>query len=175
MKSRIALEATVLLVDDDQALLEMSEAALDGHFAKVIASSSPIEALQLAQRNSIDLAILDFQMPGMTGLELLTELRKQQPTLPALLLTGFGSDPKVLQAIQDGIVFDIVDKPYRFENLMNRARNALIQPFLWNLLAIEAERSNAGIPLRDPALTLDQKEELLYRLSGSMRLKRKAG
>jgi DNA-binding response OmpR family regulator len=175
MKSRIALEATLLIVDDDEDLLEMSAAKLESQFGGVLCSSNPLEAVRIAQTNSIDLAILDFQMPKLNGLELLTELRRNQPKLPALLLTAHGSDPKVLEAIQSGVIFDLVDKPYRFENLMNRARNALLQPFLWNLLWVQAGQEAKFKSHQDwDNLSLDQQEEWLYRLSAVLRMRKVA-
>lgn len=174
MKSRIAEEATLLLVDDDQDLLQVSVDALEGQFSRIIPVSDPREALSVVQKNSIDLVIVDFQMPHINGLELLRNLRRSTPQLPALLLTAYATDPLVLEGLQDGLVFDVVDKPYRFEFLMNRARNALMLPFLWDLLLSQSKVYSQHPEVLDfERLTYPEQEDLLYQMSALLRVKGK--
>ena len=87
----------ILLVDDEQKFLNSiaKRLRLLG-FDPLNASSGP-QALELAQKNPIDLAIVDYKMPGMDGLVTITKLKEIYPDLKTVLLTGHGSE-KVKQA-----------------------------------------------------------------------------
>jgi two-component system response regulator AtoC len=89
----------ILLVDDEQKFLNSIAKRLKLlGFDPLKASSGP-QALALAQKGPIDLAIVDYQMPGMDGLVTITKLREIYPTLRTVLLTGHGSE-KVRQATE---------------------------------------------------------------------------
>ena len=89
----------ILLVDDEQKFLNSiaKRLKLQG-FDPLKASSGP-QALELAQKSPLDLAIVDYQMPGMDGLVTITKLREIQPALRTVLLTGHGNE-KVKQATE---------------------------------------------------------------------------
>jgi two-component system response regulator AtoC len=89
----------ILLVDDEQKFLNsIAERLKLLGFDPLTASSGP-QALELAQKGPIDLAIVDYQMPGMDGLVTITKLREIYPALRTVLLTGHGSE-KVKQATE---------------------------------------------------------------------------
>jgi len=89
----------ILLVDDQQKFLNSIAKRLKLlGFDPLKASSGP-QALALAQKGPIDLAIVDYKMPGMDGLVTITKLREIYPTLRTVLLTGHGSE-KVKQATE---------------------------------------------------------------------------
>ena len=89
----------ILLVDDQQKFLNSIAKRLKLlGFDPLKASSGP-QALELAQKGPIDLAIVDYKMPGMDGLVTITKLREIYPTLRTVLLTGHGSE-KVKQATE---------------------------------------------------------------------------
>jgi len=89
----------ILLVDDEQKFLNSiaDRLKLLG-FDPLKASSGP-QALELAQKNHIDLAIVDYRMPGMDGLVTITKLKEIYPDVRTVLLTGYGSE-KVKQATE---------------------------------------------------------------------------
>jgi DNA-binding response OmpR family regulator len=80
--------ARVLIVDDEQDVRQMMHDALRlrGHVVDVAAS--PDEAIGLASNNSYEVAIIDYVLPGKRGLELLHELRKRDPFLRAIIISG---------------------------------------------------------------------------------------
>lgn len=82
------LTSRILIVDDETIVLGSFERALtlEGYATWVATNSQ--EALKLCQENSFDLVILDFIMPGMDGLELLTRIRKQQPLVRSIVISG---------------------------------------------------------------------------------------
>jgi diguanylate cyclase (GGDEF)-like protein len=82
----------ILLVDDNQEYLEATRLVLihEGHI--VLTASSGKEALKILSESSIDLVLLDFFMPEMTGEQVVTELRKFNQTIQVILQTGYASE-----------------------------------------------------------------------------------
>jgi two-component system response regulator AtoC len=87
----------ILLVDDEQKFLNSIAKRLRLQGFDPLKASSGSQALELAQRNPVDLAIVDYKMPGMDGLVTITKLKEIYPDLKTVLLTGHGSE-KVKQA-----------------------------------------------------------------------------
>jgi FixJ family two-component response regulator len=73
-----------------------------------------------------DLLITDVKMPGMNGIELLTEVRSLAPWLPVLLVTGYGDVPMVTSAFKAGAV-DFVEKPLDRQTLLSAVESVLKQ------------------------------------------------
>ena len=88
---------TVLLVDDDATLLESVRGFLDGDY-QVLSAASGQEALQKAKtfKSEIHLLLSDFQMEGMTGIELATHLTAERPELKVLLMSGYPAGMLIL-------------------------------------------------------------------------------
>lgn len=79
---------SILLVDDDTSILNLTKQILLDNNLKVMATSSPLDAIKIAQNHSFDIALVDFRMPEMTGAELSVELKKIHPNLPVIAVTA---------------------------------------------------------------------------------------
>lgn len=107
---------TVLCVDDAEAILKFYEELFGGYGYEVVAAANGHEALNAFRSRAphIDAVILDYEMPGMTGLELAILLKRHDPTLPILMVSGMApqSDemsPFIDAAIAKGVpIRDIV-------------------------------------------------------------------
>jgi DNA-binding response OmpR family regulator len=84
------LMAKILLVDDEESLTEVLRECLRGEGHDVVVCHDPIAAERLALEENPDLAILDYQMPRKTGVQLLADLRAREETqlLPVLFISG---------------------------------------------------------------------------------------
>jgi two-component system CheB/CheR fusion protein len=102
--SRVLKGLSVLLVDDSAEALEAFRALLEMEGAEVRAESSGKAALAAAAETRFDVILSDIGMPGMSGYELIAELRQlsQTATTPAIALTGFGREKDVAEALQAG-------------------------------------------------------------------------
>ncbi|UCD79972.1 MAG: sigma-54-dependent Fis family transcriptional regulator [Desulfobacterales bacterium] len=89
----------ILLVDDEQKFLNSLAERLKLLGFNPLKASSGAQALELAQTGRIDLAIVDYKMPGMDGLVTITKLKEIYPDVKTVLLTGHGSE-KVKQATE---------------------------------------------------------------------------
>lgn len=119
---------TILFVDDDEMLREMTGNLLEALGYAVISTGSGREALRLyaAQEHAIDLLLLDMVMPEMDGTEILNELRRRGSRVPVLLSSDYSRDdfPAKLTD-EDGLVI-FIQKPYTVENLKNSLDKVLV-------------------------------------------------
>jgi DNA-binding NtrC family response regulator len=102
--------ATILCVDDDTAILNVFTAALERAGHRVIAVGNGPAALAVLARGGVDLIISDYLMPEMTGIELITALRRDQHDLPVIVVTGHGSVEHAVTAMRAGAT-DYIEKP----------------------------------------------------------------
>ncbi len=85
----------ILLVDDEEVLLESIKRRLQIREFNVIAVNSGDKALEVVRQHPIDVAILDLKMPGMSGKDVLVNIKRDYPWIEIIILTGHGSfDPE---------------------------------------------------------------------------------
>ncbi len=91
-------QKTMLVADDDPQILKLVSAILVGGGYFVIAADSANSALEQSRdyKGEIDLLLSDFEMPGMTGVELATRLTLERPDIKVLLMSGFPSGMLIL-------------------------------------------------------------------------------
>jgi diguanylate cyclase (GGDEF)-like protein len=82
----------ILLTDDNQDYLQVTRRLLEREGHKLITASSGPEAIEILRKDKIDLLLLDYYMPGMTGEQVVTELRKFNPYVQVILQTGYASE-----------------------------------------------------------------------------------
>ena len=116
---------TLLIVDDSRdirALLDKDVLSPMG-FAVQTAGDGK-EGLELAARCRPDLILLDMNMPRMSGLEMLAMLRKTESTVPAILMTAYGSENVAIEAFRLG-VRDYIIKPFTSDEILQSIDRAL--------------------------------------------------
>ncbi|CAM3175422.1 response regulator transcription factor [Deinococcus saxicola] len=114
--------ARVLIVDDDPAILEILHAYLSGAGYQVLQASDGHQARELLPR--ADLAVLDWMLPGVSGLDLAREVRASGLDLPLLMLTARGEEEDKLRSLDLG-VDDYVVKPFSPREVLARVRALL--------------------------------------------------
>ncbi len=83
---------TILLVDDNPEYLEATKLLLSHEGHSIITASNGPDALAILQKEPVDLLLLDYYMPGMTGEEVVTQLRQFNPCIQIILQTGYASE-----------------------------------------------------------------------------------
>jgi DNA-binding NtrC family response regulator len=125
----------ILAVDDNKAECRLLELALENvRGYEVLTAASGRSALDQAVRCTPDAVILDLLLPDFSGLEVLKELKKIQPTLPVIMLTGLSDIRKVVEAIQMG-ADNFLTKPFENDQLLLVLRQAVEQKELLNEVA----------------------------------------
>lgn len=121
-------KVSVLVVDDATFIRDLVKKGLRDHFpgVQIEEAVNGRKAQQLLGRSTVDLILCDWEMPEMSGLELLSWCREQDAhkTTPFIMVTSRGDKENVVQAIQAG-VSDYIGKPFSNEQLITKVKKAL--------------------------------------------------
>lgn len=117
---------TILAVDDAKDTLMFLEFDLQAYGYQVIAVDSGEKALETLNNTEIDVVLLDIYMPGLSGIETLAEIRKQDrySNIPIIMLSASGDEDEIVNALDYGAA-DYVVKPYITKVLLARIRTAI--------------------------------------------------
>ncbi|MBW2605164.1 MAG: response regulator [Deltaproteobacteria bacterium] len=113
----------VLLVDDEKEFLEIMSERMEERGMEVTTAESADQALSIIEKESFDAIIMDFQMPGMDGMEALKAIKNKKPELQIILLTGYATVEKTVEAMKIGAT-DFLEKPADFEALAEKIKKA---------------------------------------------------
>jgi len=116
--------ATILHVDDEPSVGLLLEHTLSRAGHRSLGAGNVLEALQILSREHVDLIISDWQMPGLTGLELLALLRRESYDVPLVMLTDDASMEHAAAAIKAGAI-DYITKPVKPQQIELAVDHAL--------------------------------------------------
>ena len=111
----------ILVVDDDREIRSLLGRFLGDHGFKVSEAHDVRKAQQVLKATKIDLVILDLMLPGLPGLEVLKTLRKDQVSVPVLILTAQAQVNQKVKGLDAG-ADDYLTKPFAIEELLARVR-----------------------------------------------------
>jgi len=119
----------ILITDDEQEILDLLRGELtdaDKNF-EVLLAGSGYQSLSYLQNEQINLLITDIAMPDMDGYELYKRAKEIRPSLPIIMMTGFGYDPNhtVVNAKKLGLK-DVIFKPFELEKLLSLIYKVLV-------------------------------------------------
>ncbi|MFW6369374.1 MAG: sigma-54-dependent transcriptional regulator, partial [Myxococcota bacterium] len=135
-----------LVVDDDEAIRANMELVLESGGFDVKTASGGKEALSLLERASVDVVLLDIQMPDMSGLDVLRHIREHYPDVQVVMASVLKEVPTVVESMKLG-AFDFMTKDFRPSEILHKARQAVehgktIRKVAW--LEDEVARSAPG-------------------------------
>lgn len=114
----------ILLIDDDPVVCSLASGILRKKGYEVLIAKEGQEGLSLARDNEPDMVIVDYQMPGMSGIDVLNRLKEFAPEVPVVILTAYGDASLTIQSIQIG-AFDFIEKPINPKELLEIVKNGL--------------------------------------------------
>ena len=122
---------SILLIDDEAGLLEVARLFLerDGEI-EVTPAESAQQGLDLMVGHRFDAIVCDYDMPGMSGIDLLKTLRSHDNMIPIIIFTGKGNEDVVIEALNNGADFYLQkgdDPRQKFEELYQRIHEAVIR------------------------------------------------
>ncbi len=113
----------ILIVDDDVVTLNMLKEFLESHDFTVFLAESADQAVVQVRNQRLSLVLSDIKMEDSDGLSLLSELKKKDPNIVMILMTGFGSMQGAIEAIQKG-AFDYISKPFDLKKMLTLVQKA---------------------------------------------------
>jgi len=138
----------LLFIDDEPNILSALKRLFRPHGYRIFTADSGAEGLALLEREPVDLVVSDMRMPGMSGAEVLEQVRLKHPEAIRILLTGYADVNSTIAAINRGEIYRYIDKPWNDDAIILTVKQALERKML------QAEKQ------RLEALTRRQNEEL---------------
>jgi two-component system, cell cycle response regulator len=158
------LDASILIVDDQQAnVLLLGEMLHDAGYACIASTIDPYEVCELYRKNRYDLVLLDLQMPGMDGFQVMEGLKEIETDgyVPVLVVTA--QPGHKLRALAAGAK-DFISKPFDLMEVKSRIRNMLQVRLLFNQLELNS-RAQESLAQHDALTGLPNRRLLKDRLS----------
>jgi DNA-binding NtrC family response regulator len=118
------MDYKIMIVDDEPANLRLLERLFRQDY-KVITAGSGEEALGLLEQHDTALLITDQRMPNMSGLELLKQTAELRPHMVRMILTGYTDVGTLVEALNSGLVYQYLTKPWSNEELRLTVTRAL--------------------------------------------------
>ncbi|MGB8329474.1 MAG: sigma-54 dependent transcriptional regulator [Polyangiales bacterium] len=116
--------AAILVVDDERSILSTVSRALELEGYEVDVAASAEHALETLAKQSFDAILLDVQLPGIDGLQMLEELRKQKITTPVIMMSGHATIEVAMEATRRGAE-DFIEKPIGSDRLLLSLKRSL--------------------------------------------------
>jgi len=119
-------KASVLIVDDEEMVITSVRAylQLETEF-DIHGFTEPGQAVKHMESNVVDIAVSDYLMPRMSGIQFLTRAKQLQPEASRVLLTGHADKQSAIQAINDVGLYQYVEKPWENEQLLLIIQNGI--------------------------------------------------
>ena len=158
-------QAKILIIDDESMNLAVLEELLETNgYINATCEIDPIRAIERYKQDSFDLVLLDLNMPGKTGFEVMKEFASHDLSLPppVLVLTALVDKSTKIHALTDG-ASDFLSKPFDHEEVMCRVDNLIKLHFAQKELAVHNEVLEQKVELRTKELN-ESKLDAIYRL-----------
>jgi DNA-binding NtrC family response regulator len=120
------LRANILLVDDEERFVEILAQRLQARGLNVDVATTGEKAIDLVKAKDFDAVLLDLSMPGMDGLAVLRKMKKINPYLQIIILTGQGSIQATVEVMKAGAL-DFMEKPVDINKLLEKITEAKLR------------------------------------------------
>ncbi|MFH2012415.1 MAG: response regulator [Pseudomonadota bacterium] len=117
------MKAKLLLVDDEENFIETLAERLRNRNYDVTTALNGEDALQKINEYDIDIAIIDVMMPGLSGIETLSEIKRLKPLVEAFMLTGHATVETAIEGMKLG-AYDYLMKPCDMDQLLAKIEEA---------------------------------------------------
>lgn len=118
------LPGSIMVVDDEEVIRTLLQKVIENDGYRVLTAESGEDALELLKRHKVAAVISDIKMPGMSGVELLQEIKDLYPFIPVMLMTGFKLDFNRINAISVG-ADNFISKPFKNTEILQKLSLAI--------------------------------------------------
>ncbi len=114
----------ILVVDDERPIREGCHRVLTAKDYHVCTAENGQQALEILEKESIDLILLDLKMPVLSGEEVLQAVQERHPDLPVIIITGHGTVDTAVECMKNG-AYDFITKPFQIDQFLATVRRAI--------------------------------------------------
>ncbi|TAN44441.1 MAG: sigma-54-dependent Fis family transcriptional regulator [Nitrospirae bacterium] len=115
---------TILIVDDEEGIRDTLSGIFEDEGYEVVTAKTGEEAIETLKEQTADLALLDIWMPGIDGIETLTQIKPMAPNMPVIMISGHGNIDLAVNATRLG-AYDFLEKPLSLDKVLIVAKRAL--------------------------------------------------
>lgn len=120
-------DAALLLVDDERPILNVLTRLLRKEPYRILTAQCGEEALEMLSREAVQVVVSDFRMPGMSGIDLLREVKQRYPNTVRVVVSGYADGRLIMDSINVGEVYRFLPKPWNDEELIVTLRQCFAQ------------------------------------------------
>ena len=115
---------TILVIEDKESMLDMLKQTLEAEGYQVVPARDGAEGIRKLADGSIALVLTDLKLPKKDGLEVLKAVKEENPLLPVIVMTAFGTIETAVKAVKQG-AYDFLTKPFDMDHLLVLIKRAL--------------------------------------------------
>ncbi|MDD5285658.1 MAG: sigma-54 dependent transcriptional regulator [Desulfuromonadaceae bacterium] len=163
------MKIKILVVDDELSMREFLSILLEREGYDVSVAGSAEEALRLMELSLFDLVLSDVNMPGLSGIELLSRIKQLSPETGVLMITAFSAAEQAVEAMKLG-AYDYIAKPFKIEEIKQLVINALEKQGLKRenrLLKIDVRERNGFCGIIGKSLKMRELFDMIQKVSVS--------
>ena len=156
-------QPVVFVVDDDQSLCAALKKLFNMVGLRAETFSAAADFLKITLPDVPACLVLDIRLPGLSGLDVQSQLGKTDIKIPIIFMTGYGDIPMTVQAMKAGAV-EFLPKPFREQDMLNAVHLALER----DRTRLQAEQANAQLRTKFESLTAREEEVMALVTAGLM-------
>jgi len=142
----MAQKRSVLVVDDELGIREAIRMILNPNY-DVYTAANGSEALQCIQKDKIDIVTLDLKMPGLSGIEVLKQIKKSNADIEVIVVSAYGTPQDHQEAVRHG-AGDFIVKPFNAPDLINSICKS-VERRTYNLRLRNLARYNSSVVVKE--------------------------
>jgi CheY-like chemotaxis protein len=117
----------LLLIDDEPGVIRALQRELRQENYRILVARNSVEALSLLATHPVDVVLTDLRLPDMSGVEILRRIRILYPEIIRMVLSGSTEVRNILKAINEGVIYRFITKPWEADDLRSQLREAFAQ------------------------------------------------
>ena len=142
----MAQKRSILVVDDELGIREAIRMILNPNY-DVYTAANGSEALQCIQKDKIDIVTLDLKMPGLSGIEVLKQIKKSNADIEVIVVSAYGTPHDHQEAVRHG-AGDFIVKPFNAPDLINSICKS-VERRTYNLRLRNLARYNSSVVVKE--------------------------
>ena len=154
------MAAKLLIIEDDRTILELLKNTFEDQDLVIFTAEEGEAGLAVARENSLNVAIIDIQLPGKSGLEVLKEIKQIDSKVSVIITTGYNTTQNAIEAMRVG-AFDYLSKPFDLVEVQDMVARGLASNLLSRGVKFSHKKSEIVAPSPDEDIMIGSSPEMM--------------